>query len=415
MNEYKRYGRWIPVIAAIFMMSFVSVYEYSWSLFTTPLSHVFHVPASSTYLGLTYTIFIVVQALSMWLAGRYVDKHRPRNISMIAGVITGIGYILSGIATSLPILYITYGIGSIGVGIIYATSVSTALKWFPDKRGTVSGLIVLGYGAGSFALSPLINSIIHTVNYQSAFIDMGIAQLIIITLLALVMVYPPDGWMPTGWDPKKAEEKRRLVKRNTYNFTTKEMVRTWQWVVIYISFILIAGAGLSIVGHLVPYGESLGLSIAAVIAVYLFPLANGLGRLVAGSTSDFIGRPYSMLLFFVISGISMILVSFVHSTDLFIILIILVAFTWGPLFSLFPSTVGDYFGAKNSGQNYGFTYTAKAIGGIFAGYGASFLFTAIGLSSTLIITGIMAILAGLLAVTLKLPKTPSNAPSNTTN
>jgi len=404
-----KYRRWIVVLAAVITMALVSVYEYSWSLYVVPLSKAFHVPSTSAALSLTYTVYIVIQALSMWLSGRYADKHGPKYIAMVAGILTGLGYIGSAYVNSLSMLYLTYGIGSIGVGIIYGTAINAAIKWFPDIRGTVSGLIVLGFGSGSFAISPLINYIIHQYGYQSAFLYIGIVQLIVITSLAYFLEYPPSGWQPPGWNPEEAEKKRKFIKRSTHDFTFSEMVKTWQWWVIYISFILIAGAGLSIIGHLVSYGTTLGFAIAAVIAVYLFPLANGVGRLFAGWVSDIIGRPYSMLTFFVISGLSMIAVRYSGNSDVFVLLIILIAFTWGPLFSLFPSAVGDYFGPKYSGGNYGFTYTAKAIGGIFAGYGAAVLFTDIGIGSTLLITGLMAIIAGLLAITLKAPKAPKSS------
>src|SRR5208282_4538723 len=253
MNRERQQGkstRWVPAVAAVFAMAFVSVYQYSWALFMTPLSKVFDMPASSALLGLTYTIYNVVQAISMWLAGRYADTHGPRNISMVAGILAGVGYVACGFAPNISLLYLTYGIGGIGVGIIYATAISTAIKWFPDIRGTVSGLIVLGFGGGSFALSPLIDYIIVSSNYRNAFLYIGIVQVIVVTTASYTLVYPPAGWKPAGWSPEEAEKKRRLVRRNDYEFTLKEMTHTWQWIVIYVSFILISGAGLSIIGHL---------------------------------------------------------------------------------------------------------------------------------------------------------------------
>jgi len=409
MNRERYRGRstrWVPAVAAVFAMAFVSVYQYSWALFLTPLSKVFDMPASSALLGLTYTIYNVVQAISMWLAGRYADTHGPRNISMVAGILAGVGYVACGFAPNISLLYLTYGIGGIGVGIIYATAISTAIKWFPDIRGTVSGLIVLGFGGGSFALSPLIDYIIVSSNYRNAFLYIGIVQVIVVTTASYTLVYPPAGWKPAGWSPEEAEKKRRLVRRNDYEFTLKEMTHTWQWIVIYVSFILISGAGLSIIGHLIPYGQELGFTVVALVSLYLFPFADGVGRLVSGTISDLVGRPHSMLLFYCVSGISMLVLSFNLNPAAFVLLIIITAFTWGSLFSLFPSMVGDYFGSKNSGSNYGFTYTAKAIGGVFAGYGASLMLSRIGVSETLIVAGVMAIIAGLLATTLKLPQPP---------
>ncbi|MEM0034479.1 MAG: MFS transporter [Saccharolobus sp.] len=401
----KGWFRWALVVAATIAMALVSVYEYSWTLYTVPLGKIFHISPASPALGLTYTIYIIVQALSMFVAGRIADRYGPRLISIIGGLLTGIGYISSAFASSLPLLYLTYGFGSIGVGIIYGTAISTAVRWFPDKRGLATGIIEIGFGGGSFALSPLIQYIISTISYRAAFIDLGIIQLILITTLAILFAYPPPQWLPKGFNAEEYEKKRKLIKRSKYDFKFTEMIKTWQWWIIYISFFLIAGSGLSIVGHLIPYGKSLGFSIAAIIGVFLFPFANGLGRFVMGTISDYLGRPYTMTLSFGISGISMISVAFIPKiAPLFLALIFIIAFTWGPLFSLFPPTIGDYYGPKYSGTNYGITYTAKALAGIFAGYGASVLFTNYGIKETLVITGLMAIGAAILALTLKPPK-----------
>lgn len=401
----KEWYRWALVAAATIAMALVSVYEYSWTLYTVPLGKVFRINPGSPILGLTFTIFIMVQALSMVIAGRIADKYGPKLISMLGGIITGIGYLASAFANSIPLLYLTYGFGSIGVGIIYATAISTAIKWFPDKRGLATGIIEIGFGGGSFALSPLIQYIISSISYKAAFTYMGIVQLILITTLAYLFAYPPPQWLPKGWNPEEYEKKRKMIKRSKDNFNVSQMVKTWQWWVIYIAFFLIAGSGLSVIGHLIPYGKSLGFSIAAIIAVFLFPFANGLGRFVMGTISDYLGRTYTMTLSFGVSGISMLLLIFIPKIALlYLALVFTIAFTWGPLFSLFPPLIGDYYGPKNSGANYGLTYTAKALAGIFAGYGASVLFTSYGIRETLIITGLMAILSAILALTLRPPK-----------
>jgi OFA family oxalate/formate antiporter-like MFS transporter len=404
----KGWFRWFLVVAATISMALVSVYEYSWTLYTVPLGKVFNVAPGSAALGLTFTIYIIVQALSMFVAGRIADRYGPRLISMLGGIVTGIGYVSSAFANSLPLLYLTYGFGSIGVGIIYGTAISTAVRWFPDKRGLATGIIEIGFGGGSFALSPLIQYIITSISYRAALVYLGITQLVVITLLAYFFAYPPPQWLPKGFNAEEYERKRKMIKRSKSDFSVSQMVKTWQWWVIYIAFFLIAGSGLSIIGHLIPYGRSLGFSIAAVIAVFLFPFANGLGRVVMGTVSDYLGRPYTMTLSFGISGISMLSVAFIPKiAPLYLALIFLTAFTWGPLFSLFPPLVGDYYGPKHSGANYGLTYTAKALAGIFAGYGASVLFTSYGIKETLVITGLMAIISSILALTLRPPKMPT--------
>lgn len=403
--KYNRRTRWIAVISAVFIMSLVSPYEYSWSLFTQPIGNSFGLSANNVFIGLTYSIYIVIQAVTMFFAGRFADKYGARNISIIGGIITGVGWIASSFAPNLITLYLTYGFGSIGVGIIYSTGINTAVKWFPDRRGIAAGIIEIGFGGGAFAISPLLEHIITTYNYQSAFLYFGIAQLIVITVLAyLFMYWPPHEWKLEGWSQLEAEKKHRLVKRATTNLTPKEMVKTWQWTAIFISFFLIVGAGLAIIGHLVSYGRALGFTITALFAVYMFPFFNGFGRFVLATGSDYLGRPYSLGLSFIIAGVSAILISYTHNAIAYLFLIALFAFTWGPLFSLFPPLVGDFYGPRYAGNNYGLTYIAKAASGLLAGYGFSVIFLSRGIHFTLVMVGIMAIIAGIIGASLKIPK-----------
>ncbi|MCL4334762.1 MAG: MFS transporter [Candidatus Thermoplasmatota archaeon] len=404
-------NRWIRVITALFAMVFVSVYEYSWTLYTSGIAKAFHTTATAAVVGGVFSTYVVVQAVTMWLFGRYADKHGPRLISIIGGLITGIGYIGSSFAPSLLVLYITYGFGSIGVGIIYATAISSALKWYTGKkRGMMVGLIDLGFGGGAFALSPLIKYIItETSNFRSGFLYIGIAQIIIIPIMGLFFIYPPANFLSPD-EPKAGSKIRKRVKKGPGEYRVAQMVKTWQWTVIYVSFFLIVGAGLAVISHLVPIGEAKGYTVAAFLAVFLFPFANGFGRFVSGTVSDFLGRPLSMLIFFFISGFSMLgaaLVSGAAYATLYIVLIMLAAFGWGPLFALYPPTVGDYYGAKHSGANYGFTYTSKALGGLFAGYGFSLILTHYPghfFLIPLVIASIMAIVAGLMGLSLRPPK-----------
>ncbi|GGM78507.1 MFS transporter [Thermogymnomonas acidicola] len=406
--------RWVRVVAALFAMVFVSVYEYSWTLYTPGIAKAFHYSTpNAAVIGGIFSVYVVVQAISMWLFGRYSDRHGPRMISILGGLITGIGYIGSAFAPSIPVLYLTYGFGSIGVGIIYATSISSALRWYTGKkRGMMVGLIDLGFGGGSFALSPLIKYIISvTSNFRDGFLYLGIAQIIIIPVMGYFFIYPPAGFRSP--DEPAAEKVRKRVPKGPGDFTVGQMTRTWQWAVIYVSFFLIVGEGLAVISHLIPIGEAKGFTFAAVLAVFLFPFANGFGRFISGTVSDYLGRPLSMMVFFFISGFAMLGAALIPGAPygaLYIVLIMLAAFGWGPLFALFPPTVGDYFGTRNSGANYGFTYTAKALGGIFAGYVFSLILLRYPGTHPFVdlipltIASIMAFCAGILGVILRPPK-----------
>ncbi|MEM3313620.1 MAG: MFS transporter [Thermoplasmatales archaeon] len=385
-NRGTRVPLWLIVLGMIIGMVLVSPYEYSWSFFTVPLGKVFGIAATSYPISTTFSVYIVVQALTMFISGRFLDKRRHLTpyFMALAGFLASIGWILSSFtskSTGLYYLYTVYGIGSIGVGIVYGVGISTALKWFHGKtRGLVVGLIDLGFGAGSFAISPLVHYLIVSRSYHVSFFYVGLIMLIIIPF-GLLVRYPPPNYVPYGKTSEQAEAVRKRVKKSGLELSPSQMVRRWQFYAIYIGFFFIAGAGLAIVGKLVSIGTALGFVISAVIAVYLFPLSNGLGRLVSGIVSDFLGRRESMLLFFGITGIGLLVVGYLHSSVAYVATIMLIAFGWGPLFTLWPAMTGDYFGQKNSGGNYGVVYTAKAVGGLFAGYGFALIYRLMGFIS----------------------------------
>ncbi|MEM0127941.1 MAG: MFS transporter, partial [Thermoplasmatales archaeon] len=290
--------------------------------------------------------------------------------------------------------------------------ISTALKWFHGKtRGLVVGLIDLGFGAGSFAISPLVHYLIVTQSYHVSFLYVGLLMLLIIPF-GLLVRYPTPNYVPYGKTVQQAEAVRKRVKKSGLELSPSEMVHRWQFYAIYIGFFFIVGAGLAIVGKLVSIGTALGFVISAVIAVYLFPLSNGLGRLVSGIVSDFLGRRESMLLFFGIAGIGLLVVGYLHSSIAYVAAIIIIAFGWGPLFTLWPAMTGDYFGQQHSGGNYGIVYTSKAVGGLFAGYGFALIYTAYGVHFSLILTGIMSLIAAAIGFSIVVPK-PSSKQSET--
>ncbi len=401
---------WLIVFSMIIAMVFVSPYEYSWSLFTGPLATVFGVTSTGYLISTTFSIYIVVQALTMFFSGRFLDKRRHLTpyFVVIAGVLTSAGWLLSSLtskSTGIYYLYVMYGIGSLGPGIVYGVGISTALKWFHGKtRGLAVGLIDLGFGAGSFGVSPLVKYIITVNNYHAAFFYVGLLMLVIIPFGFLVR-YPPADFVPYGKTAAQAEVVRKRVKKSGLEDNPRQMVSRWQFWSIYLGFFFVAGAYLGIVGKLPSIGLTVtGVAVAGFLAVYLFPLMNGIGRFVSGVVSDFLGRRESMLLFFGIAGIGLLVLWDLKTLDGFIIAIMVIAFCSGPLFTLWPSMVGDYFGEVKSGGNYGLVYTAKAVAGLFAGYGFAVYYTDYGVHSSLLLTGVMMIIAAIIGFSTVVPK-----------
>lgn len=409
-------SRWWQVVYAIVVMLMISVYEYTFTLFQAPLQR--SLGSSLSMIGLTYTFYVVVQALGQIPGGALMDRIGPRWVMTVAALFAGLGWIFSSLARQIWQLWLAYGIGSIGPAIVYACAMSIALKWFPEPRmkGLVSGLNAAGFGAGSALFIPVVASLISGSpdGWRTAFLIFGIAQLVVILVLAQVLRYPPAGWTPEGWDPRRQARQGRAPASTTRPWTPGEMLRTWQFYALWISFAFTAAAGLMIAGNLAAIGKSAGFGEAAglvVLAITLSRITNGLGRVFAGWLSDRIGRPLTMGIFYLLMGLTLFALRATGSSPAaFLVLSILFTFFWGPIFVLNPAAVGDYYGSEHSGINYGILYSAKAAGGVFAGFVAGALAARTG-SWTLdfYLAGGMAVLAGLIAFTLRQPAEPTSA------
>ncbi|PSR26902.1 MAG: oxalate/formate antiport family MFS transporter [Sulfobacillus benefaciens] len=406
-------NRWVQAVLALIIMLFISPYEYTFTLFESPIAKAHHWALPGV--ALTFTIYVLVASFFMIPSGFWSDRWQPRWFTTVAGAITGLGWIMSAHAQTLPELYLAYGIGSLGPGYIYANSVNNALKWFPEahRRGLAVGLIDMGFGAGSALFIPFLAGVIKSgpFGYQTAFTEMGIAMIVVIVIVAQFLHYPQKGWLPEGFSPE-LERQQRLhsrVANATQDLGPRDVLKTWQFWLAWIGMALITAAGLMVTAHIVDMAKVDVLVAGAVVGVAAATLSripNGLMRWVAGIVSDYIGRELSMLIAFVICGLSLFFMAQTHNGTLFIILAMVAMGTWGPLFTLFPALVGDYFGRPHSGINYGMLYTAKGIGGVFAGFIAAAIFHSTHSWTTdFDIAAVFAIVAGIIGIFLKPPGT----------
>jgi MFS transporter, OFA family, oxalate/formate antiporter len=406
--------RWRQALLALVIMLLISPYEYTFAIFEQPIATAHHwsLPSVAT----TYTIYIVVASLFMIPGGRWSDRWQPRWFTTVAGLVTGLGWITAAFAQTRPELYLAYGLGALGTGYIYCNCINNALKWFPEsaRRGMAVGLIDMGFGLGSAIFIPILTPVVDagTYGYRTAFVAMGVVMLVIIVTVAQFLRYPAPGWLPDGYDA--ADERARIVRHTrgvanaSRDFTWQEMLRTWQywWSVIGLCFI--AAAGLMITAHIVVVAKSDILVDAAAIgtaAATFSRIPNGVMRWVAGGLSDYLGRERLMVVFFCIMGIATILLPEVSVGWLFIVLNLVALGCWGPLFSLYPALVSDYWGRRYSGINYGLVYgPGRAIAGVWAGTVAATLFTISGSwSLPFDIAGALAIISGLMALVLRRP------------
>lgn len=426
MPVYRSGYRWFQAIIALILMLLISPYEYTFTIFENPIAKARHWSLPSV--ALTYTIYIVVAALFMIPSGAWSDRWQPRWFTTAAGVVTGLGWIAAAFARTPTELYLAYGIGALGPGYIYCNNVNNALKWFPESRGRgmAVGLIDMGFGVGSAIFIPILDPVIHSgkYGYQTAFWVTGIAMLVIIVILAQFLRYPERGWFPPGYDAARekeaAQRRRRGIANARADFPPMETLQTWQYWWSLVGLCFIAAAGLMITAHVVVVAKSeiaVGAAAVGAAAATFSRIPNGVMRWVAGGISDYVGRELLMFICFVIMGVSTILMTKVSAGWLFIMLSMISLGTWGPLFSLYPALVSDYWGRRYSGVNYGLVYgPGKAIAGVFAGVVAAALFSASGSwNLPFYVAGALAIVSGLMALALRRPslrtqRVPSGVP-----
>jgi len=402
-KEILGYSRWVVFIAAFLAMAVISPYEYAWSSMAGPIGHIF--TWSHVQIGWMFTLFVVFESIGTLPGGILRDKYGPRGVTVISGLIGGIGIFCCSLGPSYAFVLVMWCVGSFFAGFIYNTAVTTANKWFPDKRGLTAGLIAGAFSWGSLPFIFPIRAIpknsppavfFHVI-YLMAVIIGGVT-----IICALFMKDPPGGWKPQGWVPQAGAVKRP----SDHEYTLGEALQTWQMWLLVASFILISSAGLTGVSKIVHYAQSFGFTaLAATVGAVGLAITNGLGRPVMGWVSERIGRENVMIWSYILCGLFLLLTlvgGAVHSGVLFVFATVCAFFFWGPLFALFPTIIGHYYGGVASGSNYGILYAlAKGSGGIYGGVLSAVLISAAGFPFTIGLSAVMAIVAGLLVIPLK--------------
>lgn len=369
--------RWIQFCSAVVSMIMIANLQYAWTLFVGPLQKA-HAAWGLTAIQFAFTLFIFLETWITPVEGWLIDRLGPRLFLTAGGILVGIGWTGMGFAQSLTQFYFLYGMAGVGAAFIYSGSIATALKWFPDMRGTASGLITAGFGAGSAIFIPIIARILTRADYKTAFLYTGIAQGLVIVIAAQVLHNPGSDFQvsPTAKKPVSPR-----IRRNPQQFNSGQMLATPHFWVLYVAFVLTSVGGLMITAQASPVGKSLAIPAAAIVyALSWSRVANGAGRILWGMFSDFVGREMAMVIPFTLQALCLVGVITVgrQSGSMFILMMILVYFTWGSMFALFPAIVGDYYGANNATSNYGFLYTAKGVASIGGGGVAAWLFVKFG-------------------------------------
>ena len=371
-------NRWFQLVASLIAMIMIANLQYAWTLFVQPMGAETGWRLSD--IQFAFTLFILFQTWVQPLDGWLIDRLGPRGFISVAGVLCGLGWAGMGYATTLPQLYALYCLAGTGAAFVYSGSIGSALKWFKDRRGLASGIMAAGFGGGTALFIPVISSIIADRGYRSAFIATGVLQGFVILIVAQVLRHPPAE--PVVATAKPAGGGSQVGKRQ---FTTGEVLRTPQFYLMYAAFVLMATGGLLVTANAGPMSRSWGLAASALtLAATLSPLANGASRIFWGWASDRLGREQTMIIAFILQAIALSMVVGLGSQSAawFSITLVLVYFTWGEIYSLFPAMSADYFGARHATSNYAVLYTAKGVASIMGGWVAARLYEQSGTWST---------------------------------
>jgi OFA family oxalate/formate antiporter-like MFS transporter len=393
-------NRWFRLWSAFVGMIMIGNLQYAWTLFAEPMvkAHATqHWSLSDVQWG--FGLFIAVGTWAMPFVASYIDKAGPRVLMAISGVLCAVGWGSLGYVSSLIWFYCLFCMAGIGVACVYACGVSTAVKWFPDRRGVASGIITAGYGMGAAAFNPLFDYLIRTIGYSDTFLWTGISHGALILLAGLVMVNPPADFKVA------AAAAKPNVRRHDLQFTYSEMLRTPQFYFLFVAMLSVAIGGLMVTASLKPVATNFQIGAAALtVALVLTPLANGSSRILWGSVSDYLGRERTMFIAFLLQAIFLLAATTLGRTGdaMWVAMMVLVFLTWGELYVLFPAVLADFYGSKNSALNYSFLYSAKGFASLLGGGLAAILFERTGTwDYAFYASATLALLAAVMALYLR--------------
>ena len=354
-------SRWSVAVAGVILQVALGA-VYAWSVFRIPLSKSFG--WTITEVTFTFTLSILMLGFAAFVGGLWMRKVGPRKVALTAGIFYGVGVFLASFSGGhLWWLYFSYGLlGGIGLGLGYIVPVATLVKWFPDKRGMITGLAVAGFGAGALITAPIATRLIASVGVLKTFAILGIGYLIAVTVSALFMKDPPPGYVPPGWAPSAAQQRQRAAQ----DFTLSKALHTWQWYALWALLFLNTSAGISIISQAAPMAQEItGVSaVQAAGMVGIISIANGAGRFLWAWFSDLVGRRWVFLTMFLIQAVIFFLMPRVTTFSTFTTLAFIVLLCYGGGFGTMPAFAADYFGTKDVGSIYGLMLTAWGFAGV---------------------------------------------------
>src|SRR5215467_9976938 len=352
---------WTQLVIGIICMVMIANYQYGWTLFVLPIDGKYH--WGRAQIQVAFTLFVLFETWLVPVEGFIVDRIGPRWMIVGGGALAGLSWVMNSFADSLGMFYFSGIVGGIGAGAVYGTCIGNAVKWFPGRRGLAAGLTAAGFGMGSALTIIPIANMIKTQGFEQTFLTFGLIQGTVVVILGFFLFVPPASLMTAP--------ARMAPGAGRAQATWSQMIGTPVFWIMYVMFVLMAAGGLMATAQLAPIAKDfnidtipvslIGITLPALtFALTIDRVLNGLTRPFFGWVSDHIGRENTMFIAFALEGLG-IFALFKFGTDpvLFVILSGLVFFAWGEIYSLFPATVTDTYGAKFATTNTGLMYTAK--------------------------------------------------------
>jgi len=394
--DSKSTKRWLIVLGTVIMQMGLGTI-YTWSLFNAHLVTKFGWELNSV--SITFSITSFALAFATLFAGKLQDRFGLRRLTATAGIVLGLGLILSSQANSLFMFYLLVGvIVGFADGTAYITSLSNLIKWFPNNKGLISGVSVGAYGTGSLIFKYINGGLIDSVGVSNAFMYWGLIVMGMIVIGSLLVREAP-----VQAAPAPAGSTTAAVMSSPKDYTVKEMLRTKEAHLLFIIFFTACMCGLYLIGIVKDIGVQLaGLDVqTAASAVAMIAIFNTAGRLILGALSDKMSRLKLVGASLAVTAAAMLTLSYATlNFGLFFTCVAAIAFCFGGNITVFPAIVSDFFGLKNHSKNYGIVYQGFGIGALSGSFIAVFLG---GFKPTFVIFGLLCLLACIIAISLKPP------------
>jgi len=356
-------NRWAQLITGVVCMILIANLQYGWTLFVQPMAQAHGWEIAG--IQVAFSIFIALETwptpINGWIADNLGPHRGPKLVVAAGGALVALGWIVNSFAASLSMLYLGAALSGIGAGAVYAVCVGNAVKWFADRRGLAVGITAAGFGAGAAITVIPIRMMIASYGFASTFFWLGLIQGAVIFLVAWLLKAPQPGEAPVAVSSAR-------VKQSTRSFTPTEVLNTSSFWLLYLMFALVSASGLMATAQIALVAKNYGISDTVLflggstltVALIFDNVMNGAARPFFGWISDHIGRENTMAVAFGLGGIAYWLLGVLGTNPwAFVLFAGLIFFTWGEIFSLFPSTCTDTFGPKYATVNASLLYTAK--------------------------------------------------------